>query len=105
MVGYQADIGQVYWGCLYDERRHKLLAGPSAKKQVKLYKKNDWNEYVIRCRGRRIQLWLNGKRTVDYSEPDHAIPQKGVIGLQIHGGAASEAWYKDVTIKILPDSE
>jgi hypothetical protein len=27
MIGYQADMGQHYWGCLYDERRHRLLAG------------------------------------------------------------------------------
>ncbi len=102
MVGYQADVGQVYWGCLYDERRHKLLTGPPVQEQAKLYKKNQWNEYLIRCQGRRIQLWLNGRKTVDYTEPDKKIPQKGVIGLQIHGGPPSEAWYKDVTIKVLP---
>jgi len=105
MVGYQADVGQVYWGCLYDERRHKLLTGPPPQKQSKLYKKNDWNDYLIRCQGRRIQLWLNGQRTVDYTEPDRTIPQRGVIGLQIHSGAPSEAWYKDVTIRVLPQGD
>ncbi len=103
MIGHQADVGQVYWGCLYDERRHKLLAGPPVQEQGKLYKKNDWNQYVIRCQGRRIQLWLNGRRTVDYTEPDASIPQRGVIGLQIHGGPPSEAWYKEITIGELPD--
>ena len=105
MIGYQADMGDNWWGCLYDERRHKLLAGPPVSEQGKLYKKDDWNEYVIRCQGRRIQLWLNGKCSVDYTEPDQSIPQKGVIGLQIHGGPPSEAWYKDITIKLLPGSE
>jgi len=105
MVGYQADIGQKYWGCLYDERRHKLLAGPSEKEQAKIYKKNAWNDYVIRCEGRRIRLWLNGKLTVDYTEPDRKIPQKGIIGLQIHGGPASEAWYKDVRIEVLGEKK
>ena len=29
MVGCQADLGDRYWGCLYDEsRRRKILAGP-----------------------------------------------------------------------------
>jgi len=29
MIGYQADMGQHYWACLYDEgRRHKILDGP-----------------------------------------------------------------------------
>ncbi|MCA9060150.1 MAG: DUF1080 domain-containing protein, partial [Planctomycetaceae bacterium] len=31
MIGYQADLGQNYWGCLYDEsRRRKVLAQPDA---------------------------------------------------------------------------
>jgi hypothetical protein len=101
MIGYQADIGQIYWGCLYDERRHKPLAGPTQEGQKKLARKNGWNDYVIRCRGQRIDLWLNGHHTVSYTEPDLTIPQKGVIGLQIHSGAPSEAWYKDIRIKVL----
>ena len=29
MIGYQADLGDGWWGCLYDEsRRNKVLAGP-----------------------------------------------------------------------------
>ncbi|MBM4029849.1 MAG: DUF1080 domain-containing protein, partial [Planctomycetes bacterium] len=29
MIGYQADMGQKYWGCLYDEsRRNRILAQP-----------------------------------------------------------------------------
>jgi hypothetical protein len=100
MVGYQADVGQVYWGCLYCERRHRLLAGPQAEDQGKVAKKQGWNDYVIRCQGRRIDLWLNGHHTVSYTEPDHSIPQEGVIGLQIHRGPPAESWYKDVRIKV-----
>jgi hypothetical protein len=100
--GYQADLGAGYWGCLYDEsRRNKVLAGPPAAEREKLVKPDDWNQYVIRCQGRRIQLWINGKPTVDYTESDPAIPQKGIIGLQIHGGGPTEAWYKDIEIREL----
>jgi hypothetical protein len=103
MIGYQADLGDGWWGCLYDEsRRRQVLAGPSAEKRQKVVKTEDWNQYRIRCRGRRIQLWVNGQATVDYTEPDESIPQKGLIGLQIHGGPPSEAWYKDILIKNLP---
>jgi hypothetical protein len=103
MIGYQADLGDGYWGCLYDEsRRNKVLAGPPKEKLAEIVKPDDWNQYVIRCQGRRIQLWLNGTKTVDYSEPDAKIPQTGLIGLQIHGGPPSEAWYKDITINQLP---
>ncbi|GAG42686.1 unnamed protein product, partial [marine sediment metagenome] len=102
MIGYQPDLGDNWWGCLYDEsRRRKVLAGPPAADRAKIIKRNDWNEYVIRCEGPRIQLWINGHQTVDYKEPDASIPQKGLIALQIHGGPPSEAWYKDVRIKEL----
>ncbi|MBM3333834.1 DUF1080 domain-containing protein, partial [Candidatus Sumerlaeota bacterium] len=47
-------------------------------------------------------LWLNGTQTVNYTEPDETIPQTGLIGLQIHGGRASEVWYKDIEITELP---
>lgn len=103
MLGYQADMGQHYWGCLYDERRHKLLMGPTKEDQQKLIRRNDWNEYMIRAEGRHVQLWLNGQKTVDYTEPDTSIPQEGVFGLQIHKGTASEAWYKDIEIRELPE--
>jgi hypothetical protein len=102
MIGYQADMGQQYWGSLYDEsRRNKTLAGPTADEVEKVLKLNDWNDYVIRCQGRHIQLWLNGLKTADYMEPDEKLEQKGLIGLQIHGGPASEAWYKDIVIEEL----
>jgi len=103
MIGYQADMGQHYWASLYDEsRRRKLLATVNREELAKVLRLADWNEYVIRCVGKRIQLWLNGYQTVDYTEPDDSIEQTGLIGLQIHGGPPSEAWYKDITIKEVP---
>lgn len=100
MIGYQADMGQHYWGCLYDEsRRNKILAQPDAESLRKALKAGDWNDYVIRCVGPRIQLWLNGVATVDYTESDESIERTGLIGVQIHAGPPSEAWYKDIVIK------
>lgn len=102
MIGYQADLGQNWWGCLYDEsRRNKVLAGPPDDKRTEVVKPNEWNDYRIRCQGRKIQLWINGKQTVDYTESDEKLEQVGLIGLQIHGGPPSEAWYKDIRIKEL----
>lgn len=100
MIGYQADMGQKYWGCLYDEsRRRKILAQADPKLLEKIVKPKDWNTYEIRCVGKRVQLKLNGETTVDYLEPDDEIEQEGLIGLQIHSGKPSEAWYKDITIE------
>ncbi|MHC4618701.1 MAG: 3-keto-disaccharide hydrolase [Planctomycetota bacterium] len=103
MVGYQADMGQHYWGCLYDEgRRHRILAKPDPQRLRQTLKPNDWNEYVIRCVGPRVQLWMNGYQTVDYTEPDDSVEQTGVIGLQIHSGPPQEVRYKDIKIRVIP---
>lgn len=104
MIGYQADLGgPEWWGCLYDEsRRNRVLAKSDMTVLGKVLKPGEWNEYKIRCEGRRIRLWINGLPTVDYTEPDPAIEQAGLIGLQIHGGPPSEAWYKELTIEELP---
>ncbi len=77
------------------------MAGPERAELDKVLKPNEWNDYMIKCRGKRIELWINGFQTVDYTEPDDSIEQTGVIGLQIHGGGPSEAWYKDIVIKEL----
>ena len=102
MIGYQADVGQKYWGCLYCERRHKLLAGPTVEEQTPLCHKEGWNDYRILCEGRRLRFWLNGKLTVDYTEADETIPQSGIIGLQIHRGKPAEAHYKEIKIREIP---
>jgi hypothetical protein len=100
--GYQADLGDGWWGSLYDEsRRSKILAAADKSVVDEALKRDDWNDYTIRCQGGRIQLWINGAQTVDYTEPDAAIERTGLVGLQIHGGPASEAWYKDIRIKRL----
>lgn len=102
VIGYQADMGSNWWGALYDEsRRRKILAKPDPDELKKVLKPFDWNDYVIRSKGKHIQLWINGLKTVDYTEQDDKIEQKGIIGLQIHGGKPAESWYKDIMIKEL----
>jgi hypothetical protein len=97
--GYQADMGTGWWGALYDEsRRKKVLKGPDQTKMKDVVRAGDWNDYVIRAQGKRIQLSINGVQTVDYVEDDPGIATAGVVCLQIHGGPPSEAWYKDISI-------
>jgi hypothetical protein len=103
MVGFQADIGDPdYWGSLYDEsRRKKTLVKTDMAKLNPVLKRDDWNHYRILCEGPRIQLWVNGVQTVDYTEADATIPLTGKIGLQIHGGANTEVRYRNVVLKEL----
>jgi|TARA_B100000029_G_scaffold486064_1_gene540055 hypothetical protein len=102
VIGYQADMGQGWWGSLYDEsRRRTMLAKADPAVIKKVLKPDDWNKYVIRCEGPRIRLYLNGTLTVDYTEKDPKIPLEGIIGLQIHSGPPSEAWYREIRIQEL----
>ncbi|SIN90162.1 Prenyltransferase and squalene oxidase repeat-containing protein [Singulisphaera sp. GP187] len=103
MSGYQADIGQNYWGGLYDEsRRNKVLAKGSDKAIEGLHK-TGWNHYVLRVIGRKIVLTLNGITSVSYEEPDATIARTGRIGLQIHAGGPMVIQFKDILIQALPE--
>jgi hypothetical protein len=106
--GYQADMageGNDYamiWGSLYDEsRRRKMLVTSNEEELLKVYRPKDWNEIVIKCQNNHIEIWVNSYKTVDYTEDDESIEKKGIIGLQIHGGAPAEAWYRNITIREL----
>jgi len=103
--GYQADIGDDVHGHLYDEsRRRRMLAvtdDETQKKVLAAVGKDGWQTYRIRAEGNRIQLWLNGVQTVDYTEQDRDIERDGVIALQIHGGMQAVIAYKDITIEEL----
>ena len=101
--GFQADLGAGLDGALYDEsRRNKVLARPSMKVLEKARKPlGEWNDYRIRAQGQRIQIWLNGLETVDYTETDESIAQKGIVAIQIHGNATSIVRYKDIAIEEL----
>ena len=105
VIGYQADFGAGHDGALYDEsRRKRMLAKPTPEVAKQALRPGEWNDYRIRAEGPRIQLWLNGVQTVDYTEPEAGLPAIGVIGLQIHGNAVSEVRFKDIVIDELPAS-
>lgn len=102
MIGYQADIGENIYGALYDEsRRNSFLGEFDSLASANIVKLNDWNDYEVRAEGKRIQIYLNGKQTIDYYEEDPGIPLSGLIGLQIHGVAKALVSYKDISIKII----
>jgi hypothetical protein len=102
MIGYQADMtdNASYWGALYDEsRRNRFLVTPPKELVEPIFRRNDWNEYEIVCKGNNVKIFLNGTLTVDYTETEANIPQRGFIGLQIHSGPPSETWYRNIRIE------
>ncbi len=98
MIGYQADIGDGYWGDLYDEHRRAKLVGGDLSILRHVLRPGEWNSYIIRCRGNHHELYINGVKTADYVEKDTTIPAKGVIAVQIHSGGAGQVEFRDLTI-------
>lgn len=101
MIGYQADVGPGWWGKLYDESRRNRVMGDWVSKEAAKASKEGWNDYKIRCEGKRIQIWINGILTCDYTEKDEKIPLTGLIALQAHSGPPFEASYRKIEIKEL----
>ncbi|HKI21234.1 MAG TPA: family 16 glycoside hydrolase, partial [Isosphaeraceae bacterium] len=103
MSGYQADIGEGYWGALYDEsRRNKILVSPRPE-SLKALAQKDWNHYVVRAFGDRIDISLSGQTTVNnYREEDSQIARSGLLAVQIHAGGPMEIQFRDVMIQPLP---
>lgn len=99
--GFQADIGEKYWGCLYDEhRRNKILVQAPVELEKNL-RKDGWNTYVIRAEGDRIILRINDIKTVDYQEQDQSIAKSGMIAVQIHSGGPLRVEFRNIRIKEL----
>lgn len=103
VIGYQVDVGysggKPVWASVYDEsRRKKFVAEADSAVIARVLRKEDYNDYRIRCEGNRIQVWFNDEQVVDYTEEEPDIAQNGIICVQIHSGPPSEAWYKEIHI-------
>jgi hypothetical protein len=99
--GYQADIGEKYWGCLYDESRRNQVLAQAPPELENVLKKGDWNEYTIRAEGDQITLKINGLTTVDYKERNAEIPRSGIIALQVHSGGPMRVDFRNIRLKPL----
>jgi len=98
MIGYQADVGPGWWGKLYDESRRRKVMGNWVSKEAAKAAREGWNDYKIRCEGKRVRLWVNDILTCDYTEKDESIPLEGYIALQAHSGPPFEASYRKIVI-------
>ncbi len=68
-----------------------------------VYNNGQWNQFVVRASGDRLQTWVNGKPIADIRDPQSS--QKGFIGLQVHGIAKDtgpfEVRWRDIRIREL----
>lgn len=101
IIGYQADIGKGYWGDIYDEHRRGKLKNGNLNTLKHLLNEDGWNSYIIRCKGNKHELYINGVKTCEYLEQDQDIPVRGVIGFQLHSGGNAKIEFKNITISPL----
>ena len=106
-----ADLDRLYplWGSLLDEHRevagrypnpaqpYRLLAVAPRAIVDRTLRADDWNEIAVSAVGPGIRLQLNGVTTVEFTEKGN-VPTAGRVCLQVHKGAALEAWYRDISI-------
>lgn len=101
-AGYQVDMGDGYWGCLWDERGQGMVARYPRENADKIFHKNDWNHYFVIARGHHIQIWLNGVQTVDMVNEKGRLT--GPVGIQLCHGEPTEVWFKNIHVKMLPEA-
>lgn len=102
MVGYQADIGNGYWGDIYDEHRRGKLVSGDLGSLMHVLNEDGWNSYIVRCKGDFHELYINGVKTAEYVEKDPTVPKSGLIGIQLHSGGNAKIEIRDLTITDLP---
>ena len=101
LSGYQADVGEKYWGCLYDESRRNRVLVQAPAPAIEKIDKSGWHTYVVRALGNHITLTLDGMRTVDYTETDPGLRKRGLIALQVHSGPGIEVHFRNIRIREL----
>lgn len=121
--GYQAEIenNARKIGLLYEEKGRKFLALPGQVAEVTEvgqkrvtrrlfqdagasahYSPRGWNEYCIRAQGRRVEYWVNGVKTLEFTDHDTQHSSlEGLLALQIHAGPPMRVEFKDIYLKNL----
>ena len=98
MRGWQADIGQGWWGKLYEEHGRGLLWDRPADAPVR---PGAWNTYEILVTGTRIRTAINGRPCVDLDDPAGAAA--GQIAFQVHSGGPTEVRFRELKLELDPE--
>lgn len=119
--GYQADmtgdgglVGYVYHhkrGLIAERGQKVTIAADGEKKIEKIgdpavlltnYKKEQWNQYRVICKGPDITLYVNGVLMCQITDHDASTAGKaGIIALQMHPGPPMKVQFKNLYLKEL----
>ena len=104
--GYEVQVNNSHT----DWRRTGSLYGIADVKEV-FVKDNEWFTEYIKVQGKRVQIKLNDKIVVDYTEPENLQRDggdslrkisSGTFALQGHD-PKSKVYFKNLMVRVLPD--
>jgi len=119
-AGYQCDLddGKLWLGRIYDEHGRALIAERGALTKISLdgkrhaipfsepasltrfAKADDWNHYLIKARGPRIEIYINGihfSTLEDYQRGEADLT--GLLAVQLHSGVGpAKIQFRDITL-------
>jgi hypothetical protein len=84
-----------------DTEEDKKAQADFTKQGQKITKWEDWNEVRIVCKGKHIQIWLNGEERVDYTDEGKDFTPEGFFALQVHSGKSCKVRWRNIRIKEL----
>jgi hypothetical protein len=91
-------MGAGYWGCLWEDKRDKMVQKFPRPLADKLVKHDDWNHYYVIAKGHHIQAWLNGVKTIDTVHERGFV--EGSFGFQLaHGKRHTKLDVKTLLMK------
>lgn len=73
----------------------------TAEEYKKLFKVDEWNDVIIRAKGRHIQHFMNGRLVLDFTDSKERALTEGVLALQLHAGKPMFAEFKNIRVKEL----
>ena len=101
VAGPQGNMGRPFWGGLYGERDPgRWLRLPKQMVVREIVKPADFNDYVLKCVGKRVTIKINGTTTLDDQFPE--IPDEGIIAWQLRGDyPGMEVTFRNIQFKDL----
>jgi hypothetical protein len=103
VTGPQCDMGEGWWGSLYGENFGGIMKKAPEDQVNKVLKKDDFNNYSIKCVGKHVTITINGVTSVD--DDFEKMPGEGIIAWQLHGGGPMEVTFKNIKFKDLSASK
>lgn len=89
-------------GWLFPDKKDAAQCKAFSEQGRKIMSWDDWNSIRILCEGKRIRIWLNGEKRVDFTDNDAKdFTPEGFFGMQVHGGKKCDVRWRNLRIKEL----